>query len=277
MRDRQFLNFEDAIEASISELVHMGETVDVGRWQGIDTVGKPDLVTKELINHTFMVPMFRGSWYETLEIWAEIMAEEIHPNREWADEHFLERVGGIPRNPDPSHTRWPWWHGQDDATKEEGKFTHTYSERFWPTQDGLSYERPPRGIRYEFGDYHTLIQLLAREPYTRQAYLPIFFPEDTGAIHKGRIPCTLGYYFLLRDGKFHMWYTIRSCDAVRHFRDDVYLAVRLLGHTLNWLFEHELRTEGEQVWVDVEPGNFYFTAYSFHVHRGDLHHVTPKP
>ena|SRR5215831_13438707 len=273
MRDKEFQHFDRAIEASIDELVHLGDPVDTGHWQGVSTEGKPDLTTVELMNHFFMVPTFRASWYDTLDSWIDDMAMEIKPNAEWADEHFEERVGGVPRNPDPSHKRWPWWVGQDEQTKQDGKFTHTYSERFWPTQDGDPSARPPRGIRYEFGDYHTLLTLLLEKPFTRQAYLPIFFPEDTGAVHHGRVPCTLGYQFLLRDKRLHMWYTIRSCDAVRHFRDDVYLAVRLLGHTLNWLFERELRSDGEQVWVDVEPGNFYFTAYSFHVHRGDLHHV----
>jgi thymidylate synthase len=110
-----------------------------------------------------------------------------------------------------------------------------------------------------------VIDLLCRRPYTRQATLPIFFPEDTGAKHGGRIPCTLHYHFMLRNGKLHMWYPIRSCDAVRHFRDDVYMAMRLCQWVLS-----ELR-EKEQVWVDVDPGVLSFTAYSFHAHMGDWH------
>jgi len=241
--------------------------VDTGRWQGISTAGKPDLKTKEILDLRFAVDLKRGSWFSDNEesVYAAEIATEIQPSLPWADEHFEERVGGVPRNPDPSHTHWPWWHGQDAETKADEKFTHTYSERFWPPET--------MGIRYPFGDYEDVIELLASEPYTRQAYLPIFFPEDTGAVHRGRIPCSLGYHFLLRGHELHCWYSIRSCDALRHFRDDLYLAVRLVAHTLSVLFERELGSMNDQVWVDVNPGKLYFTAHSFHVHMGDYYNL----
>jgi hypothetical protein len=176
----------------------------------------------------------------------------------WAEEEFWERVGGIPRNPHNSLALWPWWHQQIETP-----FTHTYSERFWPSRVGVAH--PAGGLRYGFGDLGDVIDLLCRRPHTRQATLPIFFPEDTGAKHGGRIPCTLHYHFMLRNGELHMWYPIRSCDAVRHFRDDVYMAMRLCQWVLS-----ELR-EKDQVWVDVDPGVLSFTAYSFHAHMGDWH------
>jgi thymidylate synthase len=87
--------------------------------------------------------------------------------------------------------------------------------------------RSIQGIRYEYGDLDDVVNLLYEHPFTRQATFPIFFPEDTGAVHGGRIPCTLHYHFLRRGDSLHLWYAIRSCDAVRHFRDDVYMATRL--------------------------------------------------
>jgi thymidylate synthase len=140
------------------------------------------------------------------------------------------------------------------------KFTHTYQERFWP-KDLLNV-----GIRWGPGDLDDVVGLLSSSPLTRQAYLPIFFPEDTGAVHGGRIPCTLGYYFLVRDRLLHLWYEIRSCDAVRHFRDDLYLAARLQL----WVLER-LQEIAPEYWRSVQPGTFHFHAYSFHVHHGDLH------
>jgi hypothetical protein len=73
-----------------------------------------------------------------------------------------------------------------------------------------------------------------------------------------------------------MWYPIRSCDLVRHFRDDLYMASRLMLWVLTELQEEELRGDNPQLWVDVSPGILHFTAYSFHVHKGDLHHVRTK-
>lgn len=134
-------------------------------------------------------------------------------------------------------------------------FTHSYQERFWPRNLGF-------GIRYRWGDLDDVVTLLRRYPTTRQAYLPIFNSEDTGTHHGGRVPCTLGYGFMRRDPFFNVWYTIRSCDAIRHFRDDVYLAGRLA----QWVLA-ELKWELDTV--------LHFTAFSFHAHMGDLH-VKPR-
>src|SRR3954468_15378336 len=90
-----------------------------------------------------------------------------------------------------------------------------------------------RGIRYDYGDLQDVVDMLVRSPYTRQAVLPVWFPEDTGAVHGERVPCTLIYHWMLRDGRLHCFYDIRSCDFVRYFRDDVYFAMRLT----QWLIE----------------------------------------
>jgi hypothetical protein len=268
--------FNEAIENAIATLLKEGEVVDAGRWQGYATEGRPDLVTREILDLRIDVPLDRGYPMNQLSgALCDQLAHEIRPNRAWADEHFEERVGGKPLNPDPSHVRWPWWKGQDSVTKDEGgKFTHTYSERFWPKgASGASYSM--KGIRYEYGDLDDVLTLLYDEPMTRQATFPIFFPEDTGAVHGGRIPCTLHYHFLRRNDQLHMWYPIRSCDAVRHFRDDLYMAARLQLWVLEQLRrrDNQWRDEGFTQWQSIKPGMLHFTAYSFHVHYGDMHHV----
>jgi hypothetical protein len=263
-------NFAAAIETAIHHLKSYGEVVTVERWQGYPTKGKPDLVTKELMNVSLDIPM--KSDLDTLR-------QEIKPNLPWADLHFRERVSGIATNPDVSYEQWPWGEAAQAAlTASAGtQFSHTYSERFWPRRAGAKGDDylydVRRGIRYEYGDLTSVIALLHKEPYTRQAYLPIFFPEDTGARHGGRIPCTLGYHFLLRYNQFHMWYFIRSCDAVRHFRDDLYLAVRLLLWMLEQQREAERLTKLPPRWRDVGPGMLHFVCCSLHVHRGDEHRL----
>jgi hypothetical protein len=288
-------NLGDAVEWALGSL-RFGNEVDTGSWQGISTEGKPDLTTVEVLNLQLEVPLMRSSWLESEEEWADELAKEAGCNQAWADEQFEERVGGIPRNPDPSHVRWPWWQGQYQHTASQlagleayapgadalttpppgFQFTHTYSERFWPNNVGEDPVGKHRGIRFEYGDYNDVLELLHREPYTRQAYLPIFFPEDTGAVHGGRIPCSLGYHLLLRGVQLHCWYEIRSCDAIRHFRDDLYLAARLVGRSIYTLLDKELWSDVDQVWFDVNPGNLYFTAHSFHIHKGDMHRVAPQ-
>jgi hypothetical protein len=92
----------------------------------------------------------------------------------------------------------------------------------------------------------------------------------------GRIPCTLGYWFVLRNGKLNMTYYIRSCDYVRHFRDDIYLAVRLQLWVLQQVQQLALAhaDHGEyEPWLDVTPGTFTMHIGSLHFHEGDRHHV----
>lgn len=273
----RYSSLGEAARSSIHLLKQYGRVVDTGHWQGVTTEGKPDLVTKELMNLTFEVPM---------PLSGDELADDVHPNEPWAEAHFRERVSRVPSNPGKEYKNWPWWRGQEGATAiksekyeehqgESFKFTHTYQERFWPKyaqrNESSTRTQVREGIRYRYGDLDDVVGLLRREPFTRQATLPIFFPEDTGAVHGGRVPCTLHYHFLRRGDQLNLWYPIRSCDAVRHFRDDLYMAVRLCQWVLKELVDHELRSDGEQTWVDVEPGMLHFTAYSFHVHMGDIH------
>lgn len=155
----------------------------------------------------------------------------------WAEEHFQERVSGTPLNPTPSYVRWPW-HSQQEAERfirEGGKFDHTYPERFWP-------QRSLRGDDFgiDQGDLDCVVSLLKRDTWTRQAYLPVWFPEDTGAIHGQRVPCTLGYHFIRNGPQLDANYFLRSCDLTRHYLNDVYLAGRLL----QWVTDGAQNKEG---------------------------------
>lgn len=273
-----------AVQWSIDALKTHGTKVDAGKWQGVPTEGKPDLVTLELLDLDvcFSMP------HEMIDA-----QDQLTPNLPWAEDHFQERVSRVPSNPGTEYKNWPWWRGQEGKTQAASpgygeldtmpppfRFDHTYQERFWPKMAGWNSEelrdefgRPHKGIRYEYGDLDDVVNMLFEDPQTRQAYFPIFFPEDTGAVHGGRIPCSLGYHFLLRRGLLHCWYEIRSCDAVRHFRDDLYLAVRLVQWVVAELVEKEMRMDlhQPQLWVDVNPGTMFFKAHSFHVHMGDRH------
>jgi thymidylate synthase len=235
--------------------------VDTGHWQALK--GVPQTHTREI----------RGALLEyEMPSNAGRLLIDTQPNMPWAEDHFQERVGGEPLNPGEEYKNWPYYRGNVEQHKEQGQFSHTYMERFWPRQANVNrkYRREGRtthGIRYRYGDLNDVVQLLAREPYTRQAYLPVWFPEDTGAHHGERVPCTLGYHFMLREGRLHTFYPIRSCDFLRHFRDDVYLAVRLT----QWLIEElKLTDDFPTPWDDVVPGELTMFMHSLHIFEGDL-------
>jgi thymidylate synthase len=186
----------------------------------------------------------------------EWLQRDIQPNLPWAEDHFQERVSGIPHNPPPSAEYWPYKQRGHEDHLIGGKFSHTYPERMWPQEAGDN-AFVNTGIRFDYGSLDDLVNLLRAEPHTRQAYLPIWFPEDlTAALKDERVPCTLGYHFMWREGELNMTYFIRSCDLIRFFRDDVYMACRLL----QWV-------AGQ---VDMEVGSLMMHIVSLHCFQGDL-------
>jgi len=207
----------DAIAEVEEQLRIKGSIVATESWQGI----KPPRDFYEINNIVISAPMPTDNSLVNL-------VGQIQPNCPWANIHFDERISGKPLNPGESYKHWPFYGRDNQIRTQAEKFSHTYMERFWPKHAGQTSEVfPNRGIRYDYGDLNSVVELIKREPHTRQAYLPVFFPEDTGASHKGRIPCTIGYHFIIRNGRLNLNYHIRSCDYLRHFRDDIYLAVRL--------------------------------------------------
>lgn len=258
-----FSNFRSVIHFLEHHISENAYQIKTEKWQGLDLSDKPQFLMREVLNTSF-------SWGIPDNIGE--LTEAVKPNLPWAEDHFKERVGGEPVNPGETYKIWPFYKMDDKMRTEEEKFSHTYMERFWPKNAGLGKDLPNGnlGIRYQYGDLLKLALLMSNEPLTRQAYLPIWFPEDTGAVHGGRVPCTLGYQFIMRDDKLHMVYYIRSCDFVRHFRDDVYLACRLNQWLLNLL--RKLSSHKEP-WSYVKPGDLTMHICSLHLFQSDYQHL----
>jgi hypothetical protein len=123
-----------------------------------------------------------------------------------------------------------------------------------------------------------LVTLFLKDPMTRQGWIPLFFPEDTGWGDGGRKPCTLGYQFIVRDDlgqgpRLHIYYPLRSCDYVRHMRDDIYLAIRLALWLLEQLREAEQKQNPQLKhfgWDKVVLGTYTMHATSLHVFANDM-------
>lgn len=257
-------SFTDAIYHSISRLVLQGQEVKPQNWQSMDVSKRPEATMRELLFLSFQTRM----------VSIEALKYEIKPNLPWADHHFeYERVSRQPINPGETWKYWPW--ATSAETFLDGKqFDHSYAERYWPihagyTSDGKlsSYDKSlfseRTGVRNRVGDLDDIIQRLIKDPGTRQAVLSVWHPEDQ--VDTGRrVPCSLTYQFLMRGGYLHVIYNIRSCDAYRHFRDDIYLTCRLLLWVLS-----ELRQK-DHSWDNVSPGFFVMNVGSFHCFLNDI-------
>lgn len=239
------------------------EPFNAGKWQAVDVSESQAHDTYELLNTTL--------WLDIPE--NGLMAQmTINPDMPWAEGHFLERVAGKPVNPGDWHHRWPY-HGNSESLHQrdnQKRYDHNYMERFWASK--LVREvRPPngfpghvedfKGYRFAVGDLQDVVDLLKREPLTRQAFLPVWFPEDTGATAGQRVPCTLGYHFIIREGKLNVVYYLRSCEIYRHFKNDVYMAMRLGQWVRDQLHDH------------LEMGTLTMHITSLHGFVGDTPHI----
>ena len=184
----------------LKQMLEDSEDFHPNDWQGQDTSANPMAVMKEIVHARFSLHLDEITSLDNLR-------ELIRPNLPWADNHFDERVAGQPVNPGVTYKDWPWARFAESSRAEGEQFNHNYMERYWPKKANgrLNY-----GIRGPYGDLDNLIQLLRDNPTTRQAYLPIFFPEDTGNANPGRKPCTLGYHFMIRNNQMLVYYPFRS-------------------------------------------------------------------
>ena len=233
------------------------------------------------------IPIRRGTWqseatslktYEmgnvivqsSVPLREDWIQDKCEPDLPWAPTHFEERVSGIPHNPPPSYLAWPWHSAREaDHHLQQGVFDHTYPERFWPKfagapggQGGDLVSNPHGGIRFKYGDLNAVVTQLKADSWTRQAYLPVWFPEDTGATEGQRVPCTLGYHFIRNGPEMDINYFLRSCDLTRHFHNDVYFAMRLLVWVLNQCgFQKDFEVP--------RPGNLTMFISNMHLFEAD--------
>lgn len=259
------------IEALLSDVrarLAVAPVVKASTWQS--TIAPDNFV--EVLNYSFSLDLSRSNDLD-------LIREAVQPNLPWADEHFeKERVSGDPINPGTTWRIWPYSRSADTHRRpgeEDPQFDHSYAERYWPkfagqTKGGMLEETPPdsearQGYRFPYGDLNDLVNVLVEDSMTRQAYLPVWFPEDLGAaVLKKRVPCTLGYHFIRRNDQLHLVYPMRSCDFIRHFQDDIYLTIRLLL----WVLQ-QCRLADPRSWGSVSPGTFTMHITSLHIFESD--------
>jgi hypothetical protein len=248
----------DAILYCSHMLRHFGKRVVTEKWQGIN-------------QNTEMWEVYNTHLQFNMPQTVQQMQKETRCDLPWAEDHFNERMSRVPLNPGEQYKNWPSytnkaWNDKNFRNVDE-KFTHTYMERYWPKSAGgktfLS------GIRYPYGDIDDVVALLYKEPYTRQAYIPVWFPEDTGVRHGGRVPCTIGYHIMIRDNKLHLHYLIRACDYIRHFKNDIYLTMRL-AHWILWELKHRepyktAKGPDDDFWANITLGEMTMDIINLHV------------
>lgn len=247
---RIFKDFVEAAGEIARDLKEMGLRVDNTMMQ--DKVGS--FPTLELINYGYTV--------------TKPDQTQLHPTQPWATAEWKDRVAAIMGNPSPLGTAWLQ---RADEHMDWSEFVE-YDGK--PLPPGVSLERmkqlhphaknDPLRLAYSYGERFALndqvmriIRELRRNPNSRQLYVAMWDPhQDSERLGNRRVPCSIGWHFMLRQDQLHLTYTMRSCDFLTHWQNDVWLALMMLDFVCS-------RT-------GYSPGRFSQFINSFHVYEKDV-------
>ncbi len=225
---RFYKDFPEAQNEIKRDLGELGVYVHTETMQDKDIKDDPDFATRELANYIYSVTKpdyteIEGTSDEWVRIeWQDRLAGNLNPGRAYRArpdvwKQFLE-------------------HNHKDG---EGRFSYTYSVRM--------------GGKY----LDSIIDELRTHPNSRQLYLPVWDrAEDYKRRGKRRVPCSLGYWFVMRAGQIHLTYMMRSCDFFTHYANDVALAT---------VMHHYVAKE-----TGYEVGTFTHFVGSLHVYAKDV-------
>ncbi len=223
-----FMKTNNAIDNAIRILLNKRNTIKPNKWQAVEI----DAEMLEVDNLFIKMDMCKSMDDLSIQTKADLP---------WSEDHFIERLSGA-SNPGEQYKNWPYYRPDldDSRFRHDGMFSHTYQERFWPVQR--------QGNRYTAGNWDDIKDRMKMDPTTRQAFFSIWHPED----HSNnfvRLPCTIGYWFKINGNNLDLTYLIRSCDARRHFRNDIYMTQRLAMKMLNHLDDPDLQLGELSVWI----------------------------
>jgi hypothetical protein len=226
---RIYKNCKEAMSEIKREVAEMGTEVRLKTYQDKNIEGNPDYYTKELLCYSYMIhePKDKDSLLEGKT------ADELL----WSKAEFQERIGKEKLNPGLAwpFRKWIWL----PFIQKDGKFSYTYSERIGDQVDKV-------------------ISMLKDNPNSRNAIISIWDRQiDQDRIGgKQRVPCSMFFQLLIRNGKLNMIYNIRSNDVMTHWCFDIWMAISLQEYIAEKL--------------GLEIGNFYQTIGSLHAYNKDL-------
>lgn len=234
---RIYMNADEAVEEIKRDLAEMGIEVKPKTMQDKIVEGLEEYETKELQNYCYCL----------LDAKSSEIPGVIQP---WADAEFKERITD-PFNKERTRANFinpgEAWLLRKDVWQEyihDGKLAYTYNELIWNNDQ-----------------FTKIVNRLKADSDSRQLWINLWdvnnHPNLLGGV--SRVPCSLGYGFQVREGKLNMTYVMRSCDFSTHFRNDVYLAIKLLEYVASL--------------TGYEVGNFTHFIFSLHVYKKDIKNV----
>ena len=213
---RIYKNCKEAASETKRELKEMGTEVKLETMQDKFIKGDPAYYTNELIGYSYMIT----NPDDRLELPKAFGKED---ELEWAEKEFIERINQQKANPGEAYKLRKVW----EEFVHDGKFSYTYGGRI-----GNQAEK--------------VIETLREKPSSRNAIVSMWDPTIDSIKMGGRerVPCTMYYQFLIRNGRLNLIYNIRSNDLMTHWCWDVYLALKLqeyiakeVGVPMGWFIQ----------------------------------------
>lgn len=230
---RIFDNCKEAVTEIARELKKCSSYVHTQTMQNKVIADDENYQTKELEGFSFAI------------INADDKDEMPGVTLEWCKAELAERLSEDTINPGEAyklrHEVWDEFLVEKiDHTMLETKieFDYTYNER----------------INYQLKH---IVEELKLHPESRQAIIEIHNNiRDLSSLGgRARIPCSMFYQYMLRDGKLDVIYVMRSTDFQTHFQNDIWQACSIRDYVAKQ--------------IGVQPGKFIMFASSLHIYKKD--------
>lgn len=225
---RIYKNCKEAASEIKRDLKEMGIEVRGTTMQDKVVKDDPDYYTNELLGYSYKILDIN----DDSEL-PKAFGKENELN--WALAEFEERIDGKRANPGEAYKLREVW----GEFLHDDKFSYSYGER----------------IGHQF---NKVITCLAMNPESRNAIISIWDPTiDIDRIGgKMRVPCSMYYQFLIRDGKLNLIYNIRSNDLMTHWCWDIWMSIAMMKKIASVL--------------GIETGWFIQQIGSLHAYHKDL-------
>jgi thymidylate synthase len=254
----QYQDVKAAYLDIVKTIMDKGMIVQSENFHDKDVKDNPEYETREMVGFSYQIDK------PTIED-AEAMINLASVGLPWAQAEFESRVEVEPKNPGTAYkNKEDFWKKMLEST---GKFSYTYGlrmRRFGGSEvsdsfvDASQEEKDcasDHGVRTDTVDQlQTVIDEIKLHPNTRQAVISIWDAEiDLHRLNQRRIPCSLTYQVLRRDGKLDIVYVSRSSDAVTLLPSDIYQALRLQ----KWVADQ----------IGIPTGKFVHCIGSLHIYK----------
>lgn len=239
---RIYKTIKDALNETFRDLKVRGISVECNSYQDKQLSGD-DRFVKELMGVAFKIDKPLLNRDEAIRY---VFKEESDKIIKYCKQEIKDRCSGKPLNPGNSYKIRPdMW---NKFLENDSKFSYQYAERLWSKQQ-----------------FDNVILTLINDSGTRQAVLSVWNSDKDMDVSKtgggNRIPCSLNYQFMIRNGRLHCIYSMRSNSAIEHCPIDLYCASGLMEYVVKRL---------KKYYPELKVGSLTYVCGSLHAFHWNL-------